>query len=127
MKKFILITLLSICKLFSFDSNIQASYAIGIFHENGMGENIQHKKITVQDYNGTCFSKIVIFGNYGNHSKIDVKIGNSLGYYKSKIPIFNERKIKIGDELTFEHYNVSKGYFQVKINNKLYDTKVFVK
>ena len=126
-KKFILVLHLFISSVFAFDSDIQASYAIGVFHENGMGENVQHKKITDQDYNGTCFSKIVIFGNYSNHSKIEVKIGNSLGYYKSKIPIFNDFKIKIGDELTFEHYNVSKGYFQVKINNKLYDTKVFVK
>lgn len=127
MKKFILITLLLISKLFSFDSNIQGAYAVGIFHENGSGENIQHKRITEQNYNGTCFSKIVIFGKYGNHSKIEVKIGDSLGYYQSKIPIINEFKIKIGDELTFKHYNISKGYFQIYINNKLYDTKVLIK
>lgn len=57
MKKFILTLFLIISNLFSFDSNIQGSYAIGIFHENGTGENIQHKKITQDDYNGICFSK----------------------------------------------------------------------
>ena len=29
--------------------------------------------------------------------------------------------------MTFKHYNIDKGYFEVRINNKLYDTKVFVK
>ena len=46
--------------LFAANSDIQASYAVAVFHENGTGENIQHKKITDQDYNGICFSKIVV-------------------------------------------------------------------
>lgn len=127
MKKFILTLFLTISNLFSFDSNIQGSYAIGVFHENGTGENIQHKKITQDDYNGTCFSKIVIFGNISNNSKIEVKIGNSLGYIQNQIPIYNKNKIKIGTEITFIHYNVDKGYFEIKIDNKLYDSKVFIK
>lgn len=127
MKKFILTLFLTISNLFSFDSNIQGSYAIGVFHENGTGENIQHKKITQDDYNGTCFSKIVIFGNISNNSKIEVKIGNSLGYIQNQIPIYNKNKIKIGTEITFIHYNVEKGYFEIKIDNKLYDSKVFIK
>ena len=127
MKKFLLLTLLSFSHLFSFDSDIRSAVAVGVYHENGNGENVQHKKITDDDYNGTCFSKIVIFGYYSNNSNIEVKIGNSIGHFQRKIPIFNDFKIKIGDELTFKHYNISKGYFQVKINNKLYDTKVFVK
>jgi len=127
MKKFILTLFLTISNLFSFDSNIQGSYAIGVFHENGTGENIQHKKITQDDYNGTCFSKIVIFGNISNNSKIEVKIGNSLGYIQNQIPIYNKNKIKIGIEITFIHYNVDKGYFEIKIDNKLYDSKVFIK
>lgn len=127
MKKFILTLFLTISNLFSFDSNIQDSYAIGVFHENGTGENIQHKKITQDDYNGTCFSKIVIFGNISNNSKIEVKIGNSLGYIQNQIPIYNKNKIKIGTEITFIHYNVDKGYFEIKIDNKLYDSKVFIK
>jgi hypothetical protein len=125
MKKFIL--LIFIINLNLFASDIQAAYAIGIFHENGMGENIQHKRITEQDYNKTCFSKIVIFGNYSLQSKIEVKVGDSLGYFVSKIPIYNKYKIKIGDELTFKHNNITKGYFEVRIDGKLYDTKVLIK
>ena len=62
-----------------------------------------------------------------NTQKIEVKIGNALGYFESSIPIYNKQKIYIAEELTFKHYNVSKGYFEVKINDKIYDTKVFVK
>ena len=112
--------------LYASNSEIQASYAVGVFHENGNGENVQHKKITDQDYNGICFSKIVIFGEIRN-KKIEVRIGNSLGYFENSIPIYNKQKIFIAEELTFKHYNVSKGYFEVKIDNKIYDTKVFVK
>ena len=112
--------------LFATNSEIQASYSVGVFHENGSGENVQHKKITDQDYNGVCFSKIVVFGEIRN-KKIEVKIGKSLGYFESSIPIYNNQKIYIAEELTFKHYNVSKGYFEVKIDGKIYDTKVFVK
>ncbi len=112
--------------LFATNSEIQASYSVGVFHENGSGENVQHKKITDQDYNGVCFSKIVVFGEIRN-KKIEVKIGKSLGYFESSIPIYNNQKIYIAEELTFKHYNVSKGYFEVKIDDKIYDTKVFVK
>lgn len=126
MKKTIYLLLINTFTLFAFDSKIQASYAIGIFNENGNGENIQHKKITSNDYNGICYSKIVIFGNLKN-SKVEVKIGNSLGYYENSISVYNNQKIKIGEELTFKHYNIQKGYFEIKIDDKLYDTKVFVK
>jgi hypothetical protein len=126
MNKFIYLLIFTTITLFGFGSNIQASYAIGIFDEKGNGENIQHKRITDNNYNGTCFSKIVILGNSSN-SNIQVKIGNSLGYFVKSISIYNNNKIKIGEEITFKHYNIEKGYFEVKINNKLYDTKVFVK
>ena len=126
MKKFICLLLINCFTLFAFDSKVQASYAIGIFDENGDGENIQHKRVTSNDYNGICYSKIVIFGNFTN-SKVEVKIGNSIGYYENSISVYNNQKIKIGEELTFKHYNIQKGYFEVRINNKLYDTKVFVK
>ena len=112
--------------LFATNSEIQASYSVGVFHENGSGENVQHKKITDQDYNGVCFSKIVVFGEIRN-KKIEVKIGKSLGYFESSIPIYNKQKIYIAEELTFKHYNVSKGYIEIKIDDKIYDTKVFVK
>jgi hypothetical protein len=126
MKKTIYLLLINTFTLFAFDSKIQASYAIGIFNEKGKGENIQHKKITSNDYNGICYSKIVIFGNFKN-SKVEVKIGNSLGYYENSISVYNNQKIKIGEELIFKHYNIQKGYFEIKIDDKLYDTKVFVK
>ncbi len=124
MKKLLILLLLS--SLTSFCSDIQASYAIGIFHENGTGENIQHKKTTDENYDGICFSKIVIFG-YQSKNNINVKIGNSIGHFQNSIPIYNQNKIKIGEELTFKHFNITNGYFQIFIDNKLYDSKVFVK
>lgn len=124
MKKLLILLLLS--SLTSFCSDIQASYAIGIFHENGTGENIQHKKTTDENYDGICFSKIVIFG-YQSNNNINVKIGNSIGHFQNSIPIYNQNKIKIGEELTFKHFNITNGYFQIFIDNKLYDSKVFVK
>ena len=124
MKK--LFTLILLSKITLFCSDIQASYAIGIFHENGSGENIQHKKNSDENYDGICFSKIVIFGNQ-NNNKIDVKIGNSIEHFQSFIPIYNQNKIKIGEELTFKHFNITNGYFQIFIDNKLYDSKVFIK
>ena len=81
--------------LFAANFDIQASYAVAVFHENGTGENMQHKQRQQQGHNG--------------------------------ISIYNKQKIYIAEELTFKHYNVSKGYFEVKINDKIYDTKVFVK
>ncbi|MDY0051328.1 MAG: hypothetical protein RBR65_02200 [Aliarcobacter sp.] len=126
MKKIILLILTITLSLFAFNSKIEASYAIGIFDEYKNGENIQHKRISVNNYNGTCYSKIVIFGNISN-AKIEVKIGNSLGFFENSTSIYNKYKIKIGEEMTFKHYNIDKGYFEVRINNKLYDTKVFIK
>jgi hypothetical protein len=119
------IALILLMNLFMNASDIKA-YAIGVFDSNGDGENIQHKRVTDNNYNGICYSKIVIFGNFTN-SKVEVKIGNSLGHYENSISVYNNQKIKIGEELTFKHYNIQKGYFEVRVDNKLYDTKVFVK
>lgn len=102
------------------------AYAVGVFDKNGNGENIQHLRISKSDYNGTCFSKVVIFGNY-KQKDIKVSIGKSIGHFLKKDSIYNSKKIKIAEELTFKHYNISKGYFEIKINNKLYDSKVFIK
>lgn len=124
MKKSIFIYLLFLVPNYLFSETL--SYAIGIFDENGIGENIQHKRITTNDYNGTCYSKIVIFGNYKNE-EIIVKIGNSIGHFQNSISIYNKQKIKIGEELTFKHYTIKNGYFEIKINNKISDTKVYVK
>lgn len=130
-------SLLFTFKLFSFsfflfplilfsNSDIQKAYAIGIFDENGNGENIQHSLKTENDYNGTVFSKIAIF-NHSSNDYIEVFIGDSKGYFEKKIPIYNRYKIKIGEEMTFKHYNTTKGNVKVYINNRLFDSKVLVK
>lgn len=107
-------------------TNIEAAYAIGIFDEKGNGENIQHTRFSKNDYNKTCFSKIVIFGEY-DIKNVKVSIGKSIGHFIKSKTIFNKQKIKIAEELTFKHYGVTKGYFEIKISKKLYDTKVFIK
>lgn len=126
MKKIVLISLLLLSTLFSYSSNIQAAYAIGIFDKNGMGENIQHKRKSIYNYNGECYSKIVVFG-FLNNSIPKVSIGNSIGSFVKSVSIYNKLKIKIGEVITFKHYALSSGYFKVEINNKLYDSKVFIK
>ncbi|MAC83497.1 MAG: hypothetical protein CL624_05120 [Arcobacter sp.] len=126
--KFIVIALLALffTNLNAYSTQIKAAHAIGIFHENGKGENIQHVRKTKDDYNGICFSKIVVFGKLNNIIP-KVKIGNSLGKFIKEIPIYNKHKIKIAKEITFKHYNVTKGYIEVRVDKKLYDSKVFVK
>ena len=125
---FIILTLLllSITQSNAYSTKIETAHAIGIFHENGNGENIQHKRKTNEDYNGTCFSKIIVFGNLNNLIP-SVKIGTSEGTFIKSISIYNRQKIKIAVEQTFKHLNVTKGYIEVRINKKLYDSKVFVK
>lgn len=125
---FILITLLALTITHSnaYSTKIKTAHAIGIFHKNGNGENIQHVRKTKGDYNGLCYSKIVVFGKL-NNIKPKVKIGNSIGIFIKTISIYNKQKIKIAEEMTFKHYNVTKGYIEVRINQKLYDSKVFVK
>ena len=120
-----ILTLILFINLFLNASDIKA-YAIGIFDEKGEGENIQHKRITNNDYNNICYSRIVVFGNIP-HARVQVKIGNSLGHFEKSIFVYNKHKIKIAEEITLKHYTVEKGYFEVRINNKLYDTKVFIK
>tara|TARA_B100001063_G_scaffold240401_1_gene265340 strand:- start:2392 stop:2781 length:390 start_codon:yes stop_codon:yes gene_type:complete len=125
---FILITLLALLLTASnaYSTQIKTAHAIGIFHENGNGENIQHLRKTKDDYNGTCFSKIVIFGKLNNIIP-EVRIGSSKGSFIRSIAIYNKQKIKIAQEMTFKHNNVKKGYLEVRIKNKLYDSKVFIK
>ena len=125
---FLILTLLllSITQSNAYSSKIKNAYAIGIFHKNGTGENIQHTRKTKDNYNGTCYSKIVVFGKLGKLIP-KVKIGNSTGTFVKSISIYNKQKIKIAEEQTFKHINVTKGYIEVRIKNKLYDSKVFVK
>ena len=128
MKKAIFILIFFISNIFAIDSDIQKAFAVGIFHENETGENVQHVTSTTQDYNGTCYSKIVILGNYNKNTNVEVKIGDSIGIYQSYIPISNKITKKIfAYELTFKHQNVTQGYFEVKVNNQLHDSKVLVK
>lgn len=56
MKK--LFTLILLSKIALFCSDIQASYAIGIFHENGTGENIQHKNLLMEIMMEFVFQKL---------------------------------------------------------------------
>jgi len=111
---------------FAYSSKVTSAYAIGVFDKNGNGENIQHVRKTKNDYNGECYSKIVVFGRLLGHTP-QINIGNSKGHFVKSIPIFNKKKIKIAQEITFKHYNVTKGYFEVRVFGKLYDSKVYVK
>ena len=111
---------------FSYSNTIYKAFAVAIYDENGKGENVQHTKITQNNYNGICYTKIAIFGNINNNSRIEVIIGNSIGNFENKIPLTNDKNIVIGYEYTFKHYTVEKGHIEVKIDNKLYDSKVFV-
>ena len=106
MKKFKFLLLLNTLNLLALSNEIHEAYAIAVFHANGEGENVQHKKITNEDYNGDCFSKIAVLGKIDNKD-IQVRIGDSVGYFVNSIPIFNIQNIKIGTEITFQHYNVS--------------------
>ncbi len=126
MKKTILLLIFALTQLFSYNTNVKAAYAIGIFSENGNGENVQHVRKTTHDYNNTCYTKIFVVGSFLK-LKPDVYIGKSKGHYQSSKSIYNNRKIKIGEVLTYKHYGVTNGYFKVFFRNKLYDTKVFVK
>ncbi|XPV68081.1 MAG: hypothetical protein ACNI25_12310 [Halarcobacter sp.] len=125
-KTIILVTLFLNSLVFAYGSKIKGIYAIGVFDQNKNGENVQHVLKTKNDYNGSCYTKIFILGVPSNITP-QVKIGKSRGHYQSRISIFNRKKIKIGEELLYKHYKVTKGYIEVKLNGKLYDTKVFVK
>lgn len=123
--KNIALVLLLLTNSFAFETKIYQAFAIGVFHKNGKGENIQHKKITEEDYNGEVYSKIAVIGKL-NSTIPKVKIGNSIGTLIDRKPIFKDNRL-LGEELSFKQYTVKKGYFTVRIKNRLYDTKVFVK
>ncbi|RXJ86278.1 hypothetical protein [Arcobacter sp. CECT 8985] len=127
MKKIIIINILILSFLsnYLFASEVTQARVIGIFDKNGNGENVQYKKQTNANYNGTCFSKIVVIGSLKNKPK--VFIGKSAGVFIKMKPLYNKYKIKIGDILIYKHENVSKGYVKITLNNKLYDYRIFVK
>ncbi|AXX91415.1 hypothetical protein CPU12_02975 [Malaciobacter molluscorum LMG 25693] len=131
MKKLILTIIINLFIITSAYSHsiytkIREARVIGIFDENGNGENVQHVRETQSDYNGTCYTKIVVFGSFYNTMPI-VYIGNSKGIFQREESIHNKYKIKNGTILVYKHINVTKGYAKITINDKLYDYRVFVK
>ena len=110
----------------AFSTKVTSAHAIGIFDSKGKGENIQHLRTTKNNYNGICYSKVVVIGKL-NKTIPEVNIGSAKGHFQKSISIYNKAKIKIGEELTFKHENVTKGYFEVRILGNLFDTKVFIK
>ena len=105
MARLILISFFIISTLAANSSNnISKAFAFAIFDENGQSENIQNISTTKYDYEGISYTKIVVFGK-----------------------MLHNRKIVIAYEYTFKHYSVTSGLLQVKIDNKLYDSRVFVK
>jgi len=126
MKKIILLSIFLLTTLFAYKNQVQAIYAVGVFDSKGRGENIQHLKKTKADYNGLCYTKIFVYGT-SLKIKPTVKIGNSIGHFQSSLPIYDKRKIKIGEEMLYKHYNVSKGLIKINYRNRLFDSKVYVK
>lgn len=126
MKKILLSIIILINFAFAYKAEIKGIYAVGIFNEAGNGENIQHVTRTKADYNGTCFTKIFLYGTAFN-TKPEVTIGDSLGYYVSSTPIYDKINIKIGEELLYKHFNVTSGLIRVTLRDRVYDSKVFVK
>ncbi len=75
------------------------------------------------------FFELAIIGTYNKKYRCN----NKNKQFKRKAnryteTLYNNLTKKIfGHELTFQHLDVQKGYFEVFIDGKLYDTKVFVK
>lgn len=108
--------------------NIQKAFLVSLFTNSGQSENVQHKRITENIFRGEVFSKVTIIGDYTKNTNILVKVNGSTGKLLETKALFNNyNKIIFAYELTFKHENMEKGYFEVFIDGKLYDTKVFVK
>lgn len=108
-------------------SDIQKAFLVAVYDENRV-ENVQHKIKTDFQYRGEVFFKVAIIGNYNKNVNVITKINNSNGKLINTQELYNNLTKKIyGYELTFRHLDVEKGYFEVFIDGKLYDTKVFVK
>lgn len=108
-------------------NDIQKAFLVAVYDENRV-ENVQHKIKTDFQYRGEVFFKVAIIGNYNKNVNVITKINNSNGKLINTQELYNNLTKKIyGYELTFRHLDVEKGYFEVFIDGKLYDTKVFVK
>ena len=115
------------CFSFLNASDIQKAFLIAVYDKNRV-ENVQHKIKTDFQYRGEVFFKVAIIGNYNKNVNVTTKINNSNGKLINTETLYKKKKKKIfGYELTFKHLDVQKGYFEVFIDGKLYDTKVFVK
>ena len=108
-------------------NDIQKAFLVAVYDENRV-ENVQHKIKTDFQYRGEVFFKVAIIGNYNKNVNVITKINSSKGKLINTETLYNNLTKKIyGYELTFRHLDVQKGYFEVFIDGKLYDTKVFVK
>lgn len=115
------------CFAFLNASDIQKAFLVSVYDKNRV-ENVQHKIKTDFQYRGEVFFKVAIIGNYNKNVNVTTKINNSNGKLIHTETLYNNLTKKIfGYELTFKHLDVQKGYFEVFIDGKLYDTKVFVK
>ena len=93
-------------------NDIQKAFLVAVYDEN----------------RGEVFIKDNIKGNKNKKLNVTTKINNSSGKLINTETLYNNLTKKIfGYELTFKHLDVQKGYFEVFIDGKLYDTKVFVK
>ena len=108
-------------------SDIQKAFLVAVYDKNRV-ENVQLQIKTDFQYRGEVFFKVAIIGNYNKNVNVTTKINNSNGKLINTETLYNNLTKKIfGYELTFKHLDVQKGYFEVFIDGKLYDTKVFVK
>ena len=120
MKKIILLILTLTSFLYSYSTKILNGYAVSIYNEQKIEENIQAKRKTSKDYNGICYSKVYIFGKILN-GNVKVMIGKSIGHKVQQRSIQKNRLI-VGKEIIFKHYGVKKEgaeLVEVKKNHRL--------
>lgn len=119
--------LISLIISFLNSQNIQKAFLVAIYDKSRV-ENVQHKTKTDFEYRGEIFFVVAIIGSYDKNTDISTKINSSKGELVDTKALYNNLTKKVyGHELTFRHLNVEKGYFEVFVDEKLYDTKVFVK
>ena len=111
---------------FAYSNDIQKAFLVSIFSNNI--ENVQHKTKTSYEHRGEVLFKVALIGEYNKNTNITTKINSSNGKLVKSEALYNNLSKKIyGHELTFKHFVEEKGYFEVFIDGKIYDTKVFVK
>lgn len=115
----------SFVSLFAYQTKLINGYAVSIYDEKMIEENIQSKRNTKKDYNGICYTKVYIFGKILHQGHTKVKIGNAIGH-KIKEEVIHKNRLIIGKMITFKHYGVSKGYLEVYFNDKLLDSKTLI-